>query len=629
MTVFKELLSLFSLMILMSIVMTGCKSDNKKPFQVGDTSLNSNSTKDPHTYADPQESVINHLDLHLKVDFSSKTLSGTAKYSLKNAENATKIILDARNLDIRNVKVDGQEATFTLGQETPFLGQSLTIPIQPTSNVVEITYSTKPDAEALQWLVAEQTAGKQHPYLFTQGQAILTRTWIPIQDSPGIRLTYSATIEVPKELMAVMSASNPQSKNDTGVYTFEMKQPIPAYLIALSVGDLSFKYLGPRTGVYTEPSRLEKVAAEFSDLEKMVTAAEDLYGPYQWDRYDVIVLPPSFPFGGMENPRLTFATPTIIAGDKSLIALIAHELAHSWSGNLVTNATWNDFWLNEGFTVYFEHRIMEAMYGKSYTEMLTELGHQGLKETVASLPEDDTHLYLKLEGRNPDDGMTDIAYEKGAHFLLMLEQLAGREKFDAFLRKYFDDHKFQSMTTDAFITYLKTNLLEPNQINVNLDEWIYGPGLPENCPVTVSERFREIDADVQSYLKAGDPSSFDPKEWSTHEWLHFIRALPKTINPDWLRNLDTKYALKSSGNSEIQAAWYELGILAGYGKDILPEVRAFLVEVGRRKFLTPIYTALIQSGMKAEAQSIFDEAKANYHSVSSNTIQGLLTKSNG
>lgn len=629
MTIFKNQLLQCCMVLFAFCFAQACKSDNKKPIQIGEQSQNSEVVKDKHTYADPGQSIINHLDLNLKVDFNNKTISGTASYKITNAENASQIVFDTRDINIQTVKVDGSEVKFELGESAPFIGQALTVPVTPESKIVEIQYATSPGAEALQWLVPDQTAGKKHPFLFTQGQAILTRTWIPIQDSPGIRLTYSATVEVPADLMAVMSASNPQSKNATGVYQFEMKQPIPAYLIALSVGDLAFTSLGERTGVYSEPSMLDKVAAEFADMEKMVQAAENLYGPYQWDRYDVIVLPPSFPFGGMENPRLTFATPTIIAGDKSLIALIAHELAHSWSGNLVTNATWNDFWINEGFTVYFELRIMEAMYGKSYRDMLNVLGYQSLKETVESLPSHDTHLFLQLDGRNPDDGMTEIAYEKGAHFLLMLEGKIGREKFDAFLRKYFDDHKFQSMTTTKFVSYLKTNLLEPENVEVNLDEWIYGPGLPENCPVAQSERFKQVDTNVTEFLKNGKADGVDSKEWSTHEWLHFIRALPKDIDPTWLKSLDSVYKLRSSSNSEIQAAWYELNIYAGNGKDILPEVRKFLVNVGRRKFLTPIYTALIQNGLKAEAQSIFDEARANYHSVSTNTIQGLLAKANG
>ncbi|MEO6131400.1 MAG: M1 family metallopeptidase [Saprospiraceae bacterium] len=582
---------------------------------------------DIHSYARPSEAVIKHLSLDLKVDFDLKKLSGTASYDISVQDGADSIRLDTKGLDIQQVSVDGKNTPFSMGKEDKWLGQALSIPVSKTSKNLLITYSTRPTAEALQWLVASQTAGKQHPYLFTQGEAILTRTWIPIQDSPGIRLTYNAKITVPKDLMAVMSATNPTEKNPDGVYTFKMDQPIPSYLIALAVGDLGFKSMGKRTGVYTEPSMLDKAAYELADMEKMVETAESLYGPYQWGRYDVIVLPPSFPFGGMENPRLTFATPTIIAGDRSLTSLIAHELAHSWSGNLVTNATWNDFWLNEGFTDYFERRIIEALYDKSYSDMLATLGLQSLNEGMKDLSKEDTHLFLNLAGRNPDDGMTDIAYEKGALFLTMLEQKAGREKFDAFLRKYFADHKFQSMTTEKFLAYLDENLIKPNHLNVNVDEWVYKPGLPDSIPVFAAERFVKVDQQVSDFLKGKKAASLDTKDWSTHEWLHFIKAIPDSIPEAKMNDLDQKFKLTTSNNSEILDAWFKLAIYQGYSPKILPAIRSFLVNVGRRKFLTPLYTAFKEKGMIGEARSIFEEAKANYHSIAYNTIDALLKDS--
>ena len=426
---------------------------------------------DYHSYAQPEKAVTTHLNLNLKVDFEQKQLKGFAQFKIKNNQ-ANKIVFDTRTLSIEKVTIgqEEKETSFTLSDNTDiYKGAALTVDIEPTTDLVTIYYATLPDgADAVDWLEPGQTADKKHPFLFTQGQAILTRTWIPCQDSPGIRITYEATIEVPKELMAVMSASNPQSKNDTGIYNFEMRQPIPPYLLALAVGDLEFAPIGERTGIYAEPSMVEKSVYEFADMEKMLIAAEELYGPYLWDRYDVIILPPSFPFGGMENPRLTFATPTIIAGDRSLTSLIAHELAHSWSGNLVTNATWDDFWMNEGFTVYFERRIMEALYGKDYTNMLALLGYQDLEKSIKDLEPKDTHLKLALKDRDPDDGMTDIAYEKGSLFLSYLEILAGRENFDQFLKNYFAEYRFKTITTEEFIDYMQKNLLDKYQIGSQL-----------------------------------------------------------------------------------------------------------------------------------------------------------------
>ena len=611
---------LISLTILM--VMASCKPDQKQ--SQGINSEN-NMSKDMHTYAQP-DAAIKHLSLDLNVDFVTKQISGSATYDIEVKGSADSIYFDTRNLQIGKIYVDDQDTPFHIGADQPWMGAPLSVPVKKDSKKVKIHYATTAGAEALQWLDPSQTAGKQQPYLFTQGEAILTRTWIPIQDSPGIRFTYDALIHVPSQLLAVMSATNPQSKTADGVYSFKMTQPIPAYLIALAVGDIAFRPIGDRTGVYSEPSEVDKAANELVDMQKMVEAAESLYGPYQWERYDVIILPPSFPFGGMENPRLTFATPTIIAGDRSLVALIAHELAHSWSGNLVTNATWNDFWLNEGFTVYFELRIMEALYGKSYSDMLMSLGWQGLQSTLKELKPEETHLLLDLHGQDPDIGMNDIAYEKGALFLLTLEQKAGREKFDAFLRKYFDEHKFQSMTTARFLEYLDRELIQPNHLSVNVDAWVYSPGLPSDVKAPVSERFNLVDEQVRIFLDGGKASTLAVKEWSTHEWLHFLLALPDSLSTAQMTDLDITFQLTNSHNSEIQEAWYKLAINQGYGKSILPAIHNFLVHVGRRKFLTPLYTAMIDKGMKAEAQSIYKDARPNYHSVAYNTIDKLFAE---
>ncbi len=587
-----------------------------------------NDRIDHHSYAQPDKAKTKHLDLALKVDFETKTLAGKATYTLEN-NKAEQVILDTRNLNIEKVTIGEAETetTFELSKAEEYLGQALKIKIEPTTKLVTVHYSTNPDAAALDWLVAQQTAGKKHPYLFTQGQAILTRTWLPCQDSPGIRFTYNATVEVPKELMAVMSAENPQQKNETGIYSFKMRQPIPPYLMALAVGDLEFSAIGERTGVYTEPSMIEKSVYEFADMEKMLISAEELYGAYSWDRYDVIVLPPSFPFGGMENPRLTFATPTIIAGDRSLTALIAHELAHSWSGNLVTNATWNDFWLNEGFTVYFERRIMEALYGEEYSNMLALLGRQDLIKAINAIQQKrkaDTHLRLNLKGRDPDDGMTDIAYEKGYFLLRTLEEKVGREKFDNFLKTYFAKNAFKTITTDEFIAYVSKNLIEPNQIDIDITDWTDKPGLPNYAATINSNRFELVDAAVKSIQEGNAANTIKTKDWTTHEWLHFIRHLPQDLDQKAMKELDDTYIFTKSGNSEIAAAWYELSIYNGYSANILPNIEDFLVTVGRRKFLTPLYTAFKESDQLETAKSIYKKAKPNYHSVSTQTMDKLL-----
>lgn len=582
---------------------------------------------DPHSAARPEEAVITHLDLDIKVDMDSKRIEGTASYVVRSNE-ASHIVLDTDGLEILEVSDgNGSPTEWELGDST-FLGRPLKVALRKGSEGIKVTYRTTPGAKALQWLSPIQTADGTHPFLFTQGQAILTRTWIPIQDSPGIRLTYSAKVSVPSDLMAVMSASNPQQRNADGVYEFRMDQPIPAYLIALAVGDLEFRSMGPRTGVYAERSMADKAAWEFADTERMLEVAESLYGPYRWERYDIIVLPPSFPFGGMENPRLTFATPTIIAGDRSLTALIAHEMAHSWSGNLVTNATWNDFWLNEGFTVYFENRICEAVYGKDFAQMHHLLGHQDLVATVdrlsAGAHPEDTHLHLDLEGRDPDEGMTDVAYEKGFAFLRLIEEKVGREKFDAFLRGYFDRNAFHSMTTERFLDYLNNELLLPAKVKVNISEWVDGPGIPSDIILPTSERFVKVEQEVERWSNGTPAKELNTKDWTTHEWLHFLRGLPADLDERRMSDLDNAFGFTGTGNSEILAAWLEHCIAYDH-ESAFERLDQFLSTVGRRKFLVPLYRRMQETEKgRIMAQDIYAHARPNYHSVSVNTLDELL-----
>ncbi|UKN01742.1 M1 family metallopeptidase [Paracrocinitomix mangrovi] len=585
---------------------------------------------DKHSYANLNEVKTKHLHLDIATDFDRKVINGSVRHDIENLTGADKMVMDINQITVSKVLLDGsEETTFEVGDYDELLGSPLTIDIKPETKTVTVFYETTPDAGALQWLNPQQTAGKKHPYLFTQGQAILTRTWVPCQDSPGNRITYSADVKVPVDLMAVMSANNDTVKSADGMYHFEMKKPIPSYLIALAVGDLEFASLGQRTGVFTEPSLVDDCVYEFADVEDMVIAAEGLYGDYKWGRYDIIVLPPSFPFGGMENPKLTFATPTILAGDRSLVSLVAHELAHSWSGNLVTNATWDDFWLNEGFTVYFENRIMEEVYGKEYADMLMEIEYQGLEyeneDIINGEHPEDTKLKLDLEGRNPDDGMTAIAYVKGAFFLKTLEATVGREKFDDFLSKYFKDHEFETVTTEMFIAYLEDNLLKPNDVEFNTEEWIYGEGIPDNCVEVNSDKFEKVSDKCELITSVKDAKELNiPANWSTHEWLHFIRHIPADADASDLAMLDAEFGFSDCGNSEIMAEWYVLSIKKGY-KGIDPHMEDFLVKVGRRKFLAPIYSELAKTdeGL-AHAKQIYSKARPNYHSISYLTIDDIL-----
>ena len=586
---------------------------------------------DSHSFSHPDSVVVTHLNLNLNVDFESEQLIGRASWTIDNLDGSSQLHLDTRDLEIRKVLLDqGTETTFELSEPVDVLGSKLVVRITPATKTVHIDYASRPQAEAVQWLAARQTAGGKHPFLFTQSQAILARTWVPCQDSPGVRFTYDAQIKVPPPLMAVMSAGNPVEADPEGVYNFSMPQTIPSYLLALAVGDLKFGPIGPRTGVYAEPSLVDSAAWEFAEVESMIDAAESLYGPYRWDRFDLLVLPPSFPFGGMENPRLTFATPTILAGDRSLVSLVAHELAHSWSGNLVTNKTWNDFWLNEGFTSYFENRIMEAVKGADYAEMLRTLSLQDLEKEIESLGSDspDTHLLLNLEGRNPDDGMTAIAYDKGAALLRLLEETAGRELWDPFLKQYFEDYAFATLDTHEFLEYLQKNLLaklDDTGDSIDVEAWLFAPGVPDNLPKSTSKEFARIDEQLAAWKAGTPPSDIDTEGWTTHHWLHFLRNLDEAPTVAQLQNLDSAYEFTQSNNSEVLSAWFTVAIGSEY-QPAYPALEKFLLTVGRRKFLKPLYTELAETEKGLEwARTVYAKARPGYHSISINTLDEILS----
>lgn len=615
---------IISIICLSLFIFTACGEEQKQETKTEEPSFT--YAEEVHSFAQPNKAVITHLNLDIGVDFNNNKISGKATYTIKNNDSKT-IVLDSKYLDIHKVQADGKDTKFTLGAFDEHLGQALTITIEEATENITIFYSTTNKTEALQWLTPQQTTDKKHPFLFTQGQAILTRTWIPIQDSPQIRITYDAQVKVPKELMAVMSAENPKEKSVDGNYKFQMKQPIPPYLIALAVGDIAYKPISNRTGVYAENSMVDKAHFEFSDMEQMVKAAENLYGDYDWEQFDVIVLPASFPFGGMENPRLTFATPTVIAGDKSLTSLIAHELAHSWSGNLVTNATWNDFWLNEGFTVYFEMRIMEAVYGKERADMLALIGRQDLADELENLKDtpDATKLKLDLKGKNPDDGMNSIAYDKGYLFLRTLEETVGRQRFDVFLKDYFKTNAFKTTDTERFIDYLNKNLLEKHRITFNTNQWIYNAGLPTNQAIITSDKFKTVETTLANFIKNKTVDVEVTKDWTPQEWVHFVRNFPKEMTLEDFERFDTAFDLTNSTNSYIAMVWYEQSILHDYhGNNVDAKIEEFLIHVGRRWYVSTIFEAFKKADKVEQALEIYKKARPNYHSVTSSTIDAML-----
>ena len=632
---------LFRVALIGALVLTGCRAGEtnkgQSPGQASEAPvapiLATPDAVDTHSFARPLEARVTHVALDLTVDFDARRISGTAKLDIDREPDAKEIVLDNNGLEIASI-TDGSKhpLPFKVGAKDPNLGSPLTIGLGPDTKALIITYKSAPDAPALLWLTPDQTAGKKAPFLFSQGESIENRSWIPTQDSPGIRQTWEATIHVPAGMTAVMSApriEQPITQGGESVFNFRMDHSVASYMIAIAVGDLAFKPLGPRTGVWAEPVTIPAAARELSDTEKMVAAAEKLYGPYRWGRYDVIVLPPSYPLGGMENPTLTFLTPTFIAGDKSLVSLIAHELAHSWSGNLATNATWNDFWLNEGMTTYAEGRIIEELYGKKAAGEHAALSIDAMNKAVAenggpSGP--DTRLHLDLKGRHPDEGLSDIAYEKGAEFGRTIEAIVGRDRFDAWLKGWFDRHAFQPVTSAMFLADIRANLVKGDKAlesKLMLDRWVYQPGIPTNMVRPPATTFADQDT-ATAVFAAGGAAPKAWGQWNTEEQLRFLNRLPRKLSKGRLDALQSAFNLNVASNMEIRFAWLDLAVANRYDAAI-PSLEQFLTSQGRGKFVKPLIKALAKDASwgRPLARRIYGEARPLYHPLVTRDLDKL------
>ncbi|WP_131783847.1 M1 family metallopeptidase [Legionella gresilensis] len=594
--------------------------------------------KDPHSYAELSKVNVIHLDIELTPDFKSKTLLGVVELTLDwHDQGSDSLILDTKNLKIEHIEIlhpDGHWHTtdFKLEKEDKILGSALHIKAKAHNKRVRITYQTSSEADGLQWLDPSQTATKQFPYLYSHSQPINVRTWLPVQDTPAVRQTYTARINTPQALRAVMSAENDPNHALNGKFEFNMAQAIPSYLIAFAIGNITAKEIGPRSAVFAEPNLVSNAAKEFEDTEKMIQTAENLYGKYLWDNFNILVMPPSFPMGGMENPRLTFATPTLIAGDKSLVNVIAHELAHSWSGNLVTNAKWEDIWLNEGFTTYVQNRIVEKIYSKEQANQEFIVNINNLYEEIQSISEPDQRLVPDLEGRDPRSGMTKVAYIKGAWFLKTLEEKFGRDLFDAFLKQYFTTFAFQSITSADFEIFLKHNLIDPHPDKYSMEEvkqWMYQPGIPKDAVIFESNQFKTITITLEQWLnKKISVVELNANQWSSNEWLYFLNKLPKNLTSTQLKELDDCYRLTGMSNQVIAAQWYKVALNSNYS-EANKEIATYLLTIGRRYLIVPLYDKLLKTDEgKLLAQKIYKEARPTYHSITRAAIDKKFQDNN-
>ncbi|NOT87430.1 MAG: M1 family metallopeptidase [Lysobacter sp.] len=628
--------SILALPLLATLMMTACKSEDATPVApAAKPAPTQTKVVDEHSYAEPNKVAITDLALELALDFDTKTLAGTATYALEWKDKAaTALLLDSRDLTIDKIEGgDGKGGwaplTFKLAAADPILGSKLSIDAPQRNAQVRVTYKTSPQASGLQWLEPSMTEGKQLPFMFSQSQQIHARSWVPLQDTPSVRYTYTAHVTSRPDVMVLMSADNDPNAIRDGDYTFKMPQKIPSYLMAIAAGDLAFKRISDRSGVWAEPTMLDKSVKEFEDTERMIATAEALYGPYRWDRYDMLVLPPSFPYGGMENPRLTFLTPTVIVGDKTLVSLIAHELAHSWSGNLVTFSSAKDAWLNEGFTSYVENRIIEVLYGKEQADMENVIERNELKKEFAEIDASLQALATKPGVlKDPDNSSSATVYTKGAWFLQFLEQRYGRDKFDPFLREYFNHFAFQSIDTEQFADYAKKNLLAkyPNVVTpAEFNAWLYDPGIPPTAPLAQARRFGVVDSARLAWLGSQQlPPAAITDAWTTQEWVHFIESLPETLTLEQLAQLDGAYGFTGTMNGEIAQRWYPLTVRSGY-TNANDAIAAFLQRIGRRKLIMPTYNALAktEAGL-ALAKSVFEKAKPGYHPITTGSVQEVI-----
>jgi aminopeptidase N len=596
---------------------------------------------DTKSHADPLSFVTRSFHLDLDVDFEKSQLRGTATLELDRVDpNSRELVLDTRDLQIDSVKTapagsdDFRTTRFVLDRRDAELGSALRIVMPRDAARVRIAYATSPQASGLQWVQPSQTVGQRSPFLFSQAQALHARSMVPLQDTPWIRATYTATLRVPAGLVAVMAAEGDAgNRRGQTTFHFRMPQPIPSYLLALAVGDLEFQSIGPRTGVWAEPAVLAAAAWEFGDAEAMMTQTEALYGPYRWGRYDVLVLPPSFPFGGMENPRLTFMTPTVIAGDKSLVGVLAHELAHSWSGNLVTNATWRDGWLNEGFTTYFERRVMEAVYGEERARLEWGVGQQELRLALSELEPDEAWqgaLAPDLSTRKGEEGSA-VAYEKGALFLYQLERRFGRAQLDAFLQGWFDRHAFTSVTTPQFVAELQDGLMRqsPGKIDAAfLATWIDDAGLPADAEFVQSDALTRVDAQRLLWEQGSLTSDeLQTAGWTLQEWLHFLNRATRPQPVARLQELDRRFQLTGSRNAEIAHAWFRLALASDY-PGLEPALERYLTSIGRMKLIEPLYEDLLKTPQGAVfARRVYAQARPGYHAIAQSGLDDLMQRS--
>ncbi len=584
------------------------------------------SISDPHSYTDFTQGKIAHINFQIKADFGSRSLKILASYHLEEPVSGS-LFFDSRDLQIERVFSNDRDIPWEIDRRDPILGDRLHLHDLNNLSDFSIRLSTSPAASALQWLNPMQTAGGEHPFLYSQCQSIHARSIFPCQDTPSVRIRYQAEIASPGLLKAVMAAEHVDSwkEGDFRVDAFRMPQPVPTYLFALAIGKLEFRELGPRTGVYAEPEILNAAAWEFAGNEQILTEAERLFGPYLWGRYDVLVMPPAFPYGGMENPRLTFLSPGLILGDRSRTNVISHELAHAWTGNLVTNATWEDFWLNEGWTTYAESRITEALEGVDFDQLLTYNGLMNMFEDMErfGMVSRKTCLKYSQQGINPDEVFSTIPYYKGQLFLLALEQSVGRENFDIFIQKYISTYPFESLTTEQFMSFLKQELPEAIK-HVDVNQWLFAPGFPKNAPALRSALYDDVEKVLDAYKRGDLPARQQVAGWIGEQVLLFLKSIKGGIPTEDCRNLEELFGLKKMNDARVLTAFYVISIRSGY-QEVLPGIEKIIANEGRYLLITRLFRTMLEvEWARGLTRPLYDKYRNRHHPITQAGIEQIL-----
>jgi leukotriene-A4 hydrolase len=583
---------------------------------------------DPHSYADLGQGRIKHIDFQIHVDFNKHCLQVQAVYTLDQPIEGS-FFMDTSDLNVLEVHSNDKKIFWEMDESDPLLGERLHLHGLNGISSFSINLTTSPGASALQWLEAHQTSGERHPFLYSQCQSINARSIFPCQDTPSVRFTYTADVWVAPPLTAVMAAARrgSQMDGDMNCFNFHMPQPIPSYLFALAVGNLTFRELGPRCGIFSEPEIIDAAAWEFAENETKIIEAEKLFGPYVWERYDILVLPPSFPYGGMENPRLTFLSPIFLLGDRSETMIVTHELAHAWTGNLVTNATWEDFWLNEGWTTFAHTRITEAIEGRDYAQFRTALARIRMLKDMDrfGMTSPLTCLWFPMQGLHPDEIFSSIPYHKGNAFLMQLEETVGREAFDAFIKKYINTFRFRSITTAAFVEFMKEELpLAASK--VDFQKWLYRPGFPEDAPSLKSFIYDDVSEKAEAFVKGERLQSGEIKDWKPDQIQLFLQLLPERISFEDCSYLEQLFDIHERTAAATLSAFYTLSVRSGY-QNVLPGIEHFVATIGRHFLVSPVLRAMTQSDWaRNKARPIFERYRSRHHPITVNYLDKILTE---